>query len=206
MAFPEDIIAKIRQDFSEDDELPILQLLTDFQKRNPTLNDRILRCIVFLANGNFEKFATAIRMAEIDWRDLICAAEYDELGRARVLSLPFKGHPDVELIKTWLCGKTFPIPWRLDENSEWTVDRSEIRELSIEQVYPANQTDQSPSEVDLPFALISFLLIRGPREISASMAMEGKACVHYFADSVTSQFHLKKIVSRPEWLKKRGHW
>jgi hypothetical protein len=206
MPLPEDIIAKIRRDFSEDDEIPILQLLNDFKTRNLSLDDRILRCIVFLANGNFEKFASATRMAEADWRDLICGAEYDQLGRARVLSLPFDSHPDVGLIKTWLCGKTFPIPWRLETNSKWTVDRSEIGELSIEQVYPANRSDQSPSEVELPFALISFLLIRGPREISASMAMEGKACVHYFADPVTSRFHLKKMASRPEWLKKRGRW
>jgi hypothetical protein len=93
MALPEDIITKVRRDFSEDDALAILQLLAEFQIKNPDLSNRILRCIVFLAHGNFDEFARAVAMARLDWRDLIVAAEYDgfsgEENRRRDFNLPF---------------------------------------------------------------------------------------------------------------------
>lgn len=93
MAIPEDITAKVRRDFSEDEVIPILQMLSEFQEENPGQSDRILRCIVFLAQGNFEKFADAIALARLDWRDLIVNAEYDgwsgEENRRRNLNLPF---------------------------------------------------------------------------------------------------------------------
>jgi hypothetical protein len=92
---PEDIIAKVQQDFSEDDAITILQMLSELQKEDPkTFFDRILRCIVFLAHGRFEEFAEAVALARIDWRDLIVIAEYDgwsgEENRRRDFSLPFK--------------------------------------------------------------------------------------------------------------------
>jgi hypothetical protein len=75
---PEDIIAKVRQDFPEDDAITILQLLRDLQKEDPeTFFDRILRCIVYVAHGSFEEFAGAVAMARTDWRDLVVHAEYD---------------------------------------------------------------------------------------------------------------------------------
>jgi len=77
MALPEDIIAKVRKDFSEDDGIPILQLLSEYQQKHPDHSPRILRCIVFCAQGSFEKFAEAVALAELDWRDLIGSAEYD---------------------------------------------------------------------------------------------------------------------------------
>jgi hypothetical protein len=91
---PEDIIAKVRQDFPEDDAIAILQLLSELRKENPdTFFDRILRCIVFVAHGSFEKFAVAVGMARTDWRDLIVHAEYDgwcgEENRRRNFALPF---------------------------------------------------------------------------------------------------------------------
>ncbi|MDB6121444.1 MAG: hypothetical protein JWQ71_437 [Pedosphaera sp.] len=77
MALPEDIIAKVRRDFSEDEEAPILQMLSEYQQRHPEQPARILRCIVFLADGSFNEFAEAIKLAQLDWRDLIVSAEYD---------------------------------------------------------------------------------------------------------------------------------
>ena len=90
----EDIIAKVRQDFPKDDALVILQLLTELQNQNPKgFIDRILRCIVFVANGNFEKFADAVALARIDGRDLIVKAEYNgwhgEGNRRHNFALPF---------------------------------------------------------------------------------------------------------------------
>jgi len=94
MTLPEDIIAKVRQDFTDDDMIPILQLLSELQKEDSKIfGDRILRCIVFLAGGSFEEFADAVAMARLDWRDLIVEAEYDgwygEHNRRRNLNLPF---------------------------------------------------------------------------------------------------------------------
>ncbi len=77
MALPEDIIAKVRRDFSEDEEITILQMLSEYQQQHPDHSARILRCIVFIAQGSFDKFAEAVKLAQLDWRDLIVSAEYD---------------------------------------------------------------------------------------------------------------------------------
>src|SRR4051812_44566776 len=89
---PQDIITKVRQDFSEDDVVAILQLLSELQKENPRIfSDRILRCIVFSAKGRFDEFACAVALARIDWRDVIVNAEYDRdrETRRRHFELPF---------------------------------------------------------------------------------------------------------------------
>lgn len=89
---PEDIIARVRRDFSKDEEIPILQLLSEYQQQNPDHSPRILRCIVFEANGNFDRFAGAVKLAKIDWRDLIMNAEY-ECGNNQIrnFNAPFVG-------------------------------------------------------------------------------------------------------------------
>ena len=89
---PQDIITKVRQDFSQDDAIAILELLSELQKENPRIFcDRILRCIIFCAHGSFDEFACAVALARIDWRDVIVNAEYDrdrETHR-RHFELPF---------------------------------------------------------------------------------------------------------------------
>ena len=87
---PQDIITKVRQDFSEDDAIAVLQLLSELQKENPRIfSDRILRCIVFSAQGSFDEFACAVALTRIDWRDVIVNAEYDGENRRRNFELPF---------------------------------------------------------------------------------------------------------------------
>ena len=91
MALPEDIIAKVRRDFPEDDAIAIIQLMSELQKREPDwLIDRVLRCVVFVANGSFDKFIGAIYT---DPKDLIVTAEYDgwygEENRLRDFERPF---------------------------------------------------------------------------------------------------------------------
>ncbi len=89
---PQDIIAKVRRDFPEDDAGAILQLLSELQKENPRIfSDRILRCILFSAQGRFDEFACAVALARIDWRDVIVNAEYDgdRETRRRNFTLPF---------------------------------------------------------------------------------------------------------------------
>lgn len=81
---PQDIITKVRQDFSEDDATAILQLLNELQKENPRIfSDRILRCIIFSAGGRFDEFACGVALARIDWRDVIINAEYDRDRQTR---------------------------------------------------------------------------------------------------------------------------
>lgn len=74
MALPDDLIAKVRHDFPEDDALAILQLLAELKQQRPGRwhsFDQVLRCIVFVADGNFERFAAAVAQ---DPRDLIVGA------------------------------------------------------------------------------------------------------------------------------------
>ena len=89
---PQDIITKVRQDFSEADAGAVLQLLDELQKENPRVfSDRILRCIVFTAEGSFDWFASEVALARVDWRDVIVNAEYDKdrETRRRDFGLPF---------------------------------------------------------------------------------------------------------------------
>ena len=86
MALTDDILAKIRQDFSGG------EMLTDLQKEDARLfTDRILRCILFVARGRFDALADAVALARLDPRDLIVDAEYDGHFGAqhRDLSSPF---------------------------------------------------------------------------------------------------------------------
>ncbi|MDR3413480.1 MAG: hypothetical protein P4L87_21415 [Formivibrio sp.] len=92
MALAEDILAKIRQDFSGGEMLPVIEMVTDLQKEDVRLfTDRILRCILFVAHGRFEALADAVALARRDPRDLIVYAEYDgHFGaQLRDLSIPF---------------------------------------------------------------------------------------------------------------------
>ena len=92
MALADDIVTKIRQDFSGGEMLPVIEMLTDLQKEDARLfSDRILRCILFVARGRFEALADAVALARLDPRDLIVDAEYDGHFGAqhRDLSLPF---------------------------------------------------------------------------------------------------------------------
>jgi hypothetical protein len=76
----EDIIEKISRDFKNHDEAELaLTVLTDFVEENQDIsNDRILRCMVFVANGDIATLEQAIELAKIDYRDLIVWAEYDD--------------------------------------------------------------------------------------------------------------------------------
>jgi hypothetical protein len=87
-----DILGKINRDFETPDEAALaLSVLADFVHQNQELsNDRILRCIVFVAKGDLDMLDKAIDLAKTDYRDLILWAEYDENNeRVRDLSTPF---------------------------------------------------------------------------------------------------------------------
>ena len=89
---PQDIITKVQQDFSKDEAVVIVQLLSELQAENPRVFcDRILRCIVFTAEGRFDWFASEVALARMDWRDVIVNAEYDRdrETRRRDFNSPF---------------------------------------------------------------------------------------------------------------------
>ena len=88
----QDISDKLNRDFEDSEEAALaLSVLADFMEGNQELSvDRILRCIVFVANGDLDLLDKAIELAKIDYRDLIVWAEYDEKReRVRDLSAPF---------------------------------------------------------------------------------------------------------------------
>ncbi|HTA94658.1 MAG TPA: hypothetical protein VK769_00895 [Verrucomicrobiae bacterium] len=205
MALPEDIITKVRLDFSEDDSLRVLQVLKELQKEKLSLfNERILRCLIVRAGGHIDKLTEAIEVARLDWRDLISAAEYHWGNRVRLLELPFGVHPDIEVFKNWFVGRQLIIPWH--ENEKWTIEYSDIRGLSLEQVRQLKDVSRSVSDPNLYFAHLSFLCIQGSKEISVSKAIEGKMIIYYRLHSDTNELEFQKFSYNPKELGKRGKW
>jgi uncharacterized protein YbaA (DUF1428 family) len=92
MILARDIWGKVNKDFETPEEAALaLSVLADFVDQNKELSsDRIVRCIVFVANGDLNRLEKAIDLAREDYRDLIVWAEYDEKNqRVRDLSNPF---------------------------------------------------------------------------------------------------------------------
>lgn len=88
-----DILGKIDRDFEDLEDASLAQsVLADFVAQNEELaGDRILRCIVFVANGDLDILEKAVELALVDYRDLIVWAEYDaSRNRVRDLSVPFR--------------------------------------------------------------------------------------------------------------------
>lgn len=67
-----DIEKKVLKDFKEN--LAAITYLKEFELKNDS-SDRVLRCIVFLSNGDLESLKKNIKIAEDDWRDIIYYAE-----------------------------------------------------------------------------------------------------------------------------------
>jgi uncharacterized protein YbaA (DUF1428 family) len=92
MILARDIWGKVNKDFETPEEAALaLSVLADFVDQNKELSsDRIVRCIVFVANGDLNRLEKAIDLAREDYRDLIVWAEYDEKNeRVRDLTNPF---------------------------------------------------------------------------------------------------------------------
>ena len=93
----EDILTKIENDFAPDDAEIVRESLLDAIRQKPKLyNDRVLRCILFVSEGDLNKFEEAHKSAETDYRDLIVSAEYacgkhemDDWKRSRNFEHPF---------------------------------------------------------------------------------------------------------------------
>ena len=88
---PVDIRRRINSDFREDGPR-IVEMLRAFQSRRSDIaNERILRCIVQAASGDEAAIAKCLKLAEVDWRDLVMVAEYGPWEvHLRDLSQPFE--------------------------------------------------------------------------------------------------------------------
>ena len=202
MVLPEDIIAKVRHDFAEDASLLVLQKLKELSDKEPVrFSERILRCLVQVAGGKAEEID---QWARDDPRDLIVAAEYECGDLVRHLQFPFGFHPDIKIFKKWFVGQKILMPWA--ENCSWIVEDSDIRSFSLEQIHLLKDAVKTVLDSSLYFGCVSFLLIRGQKEISASNAIEGKAVFHYRLHSETDEFQFLKFHCDNKKLGKRGKW
>ncbi len=207
MPLPEDIITKVRRDFSEDDSLHVLQLLAGLQQEDSDLfSDRILRCIVVTGRGVVENIIYAVKLARVDWRDLIMYTEYERGNCVRLLSLPFGIHPEAGVLKQWLAGQTILVPAAAGQGENWTIEVSEIREWPLVQVHPLSKASPEVVDPNLYFAVMRFLCVRGYKEISDSNAFETKAFIQYCIHPDTGEFEFQKFWYQPQDVKKRGKW
>lgn len=71
---PKDIENKIRRDFSNNEVVSVERLLLQYDGRE---SERVIRCIIHLSNGSYEKLKANIETAKMDYRDIILFAEYD---------------------------------------------------------------------------------------------------------------------------------
>lgn len=90
--FPPDIVSRLHRDFGERAET-ILNVLRACRSGNEDyLNDRLARCVIFAASGDETRLAKLLDLWRQDFRDVIVAAEYDQLGvmRLRDFNRPFE--------------------------------------------------------------------------------------------------------------------
>ncbi|WP_417393749.1 hypothetical protein [Gimesia chilikensis] len=85
MELEADIIDRLRDDFDEQQApAAIAELVASGQ------TGRIARCIVHAAHGSMERLRELIKLAEIDYRDVIVAGEYDgRMNAVRELTVSF---------------------------------------------------------------------------------------------------------------------
>jgi hypothetical protein len=93
---PEDIRTRIAADFGGANAAKVEADLSEFaevfraQSGSP-LGDRLIRCMLHNASGDWKALARQMKEVLVDWRDVIVAAEYNERGeRARDFNLPFE--------------------------------------------------------------------------------------------------------------------
>ena len=80
MTFKDDIKARIQTDFGENADKAMTMLFDAINKVDYLKTDRVIRCIVFLANGDLTDLSKYIETATFDTRDVMLWAEYDKLS------------------------------------------------------------------------------------------------------------------------------
>ncbi len=89
---PPDIRRRIARDFSPADAGALRVDIETRRAANPAIfSDRVIRCVIHVANGDLQTAGRAVSLALTDWRDLIVWAEYDNTfdQQLRDLSMPF---------------------------------------------------------------------------------------------------------------------
>lgn len=83
MAFTDDIVNRIKNDFGESAN-EASRILTEAQSKYDYLkSDRIIRCIVFLAKGDLTDLSKYIDSAVTDLREVIFWAEYTGITESK---------------------------------------------------------------------------------------------------------------------------
>lgn len=86
----EDIAKYIKEKFEgEDAEIVSLRLKDYGSDSSRKGRNRLYRCILFLADGDLDKVDKYINLANIDFRDVIVPAEYDNDKHIRDFRFPF---------------------------------------------------------------------------------------------------------------------
>lgn len=85
MNLPDDILAKIAKDYPDtDDQRCVLDKLINL---NVNETNRVIRCVLQSAAGNFEMFQKMADLARVDYRDVIMCGEYGYPPRSRLRNL-----------------------------------------------------------------------------------------------------------------------
>jgi len=79
MIFKEDIRNRIQNDFSTNANEAFEILKHAIEKTDALNSDRLIRCIIFLANGNVDELNKYVKVATADPRDIMLWAEYEGL-------------------------------------------------------------------------------------------------------------------------------
>jgi hypothetical protein len=71
-----DIYQKVEHDFGEN-AAEVHQALTEIDAKTKGLvSPRLIRAILYLADGDIGRFHEKVRLAQTDWRDVLLQAEY----------------------------------------------------------------------------------------------------------------------------------
>jgi hypothetical protein len=101
---PIDVGEQLDRDFGDGAKAASNLLLASRRIGSPDyFGDRLLRCLVFAAQGNESRFRQLMELARQDFRDVVMAAEYDELGlrRLRDFNYPFGSADIAEPGRNW---------------------------------------------------------------------------------------------------------
>jgi hypothetical protein len=79
MTFNDGTIARINTDFRESANKARTMLIDAITKVDYLKTDRVIRCIIFLTNGNLTDLDKYIKSAIFDTRDVMLWAEYEGL-------------------------------------------------------------------------------------------------------------------------------
>jgi hypothetical protein len=87
MTIDPDILERINSDFLAQDRQSVIDALSAAKR-----NGRISRCILVAAQGSIQRIRELLALADLDYRDVIVAGEYDLGRRVRDLRVSFLIH------------------------------------------------------------------------------------------------------------------